>query len=75
MDRTILTSMFTGGLAGVLFGCFLLTVFVDMVAGVSTGLVLALFFHLRQRRKKPPRKGGSKTAHDEEKSVEELFKK
>ena len=42
----------------ILIGCFLPTVFIDMVAGVTTGMVLAGLFHARRTM--------SKTAQEEE---------
>jgi SulP family sulfate permease len=49
----------------ILLGCFIPTVLIDMVAGVTTGMVLAGLFLAGKTRK-----GGlAKAAHDEEKSL------
>ncbi|MBI3440399.1 MAG: C4-dicarboxylic acid transporter DauA [Proteobacteria bacterium] len=57
----------------VLVGCFLPTVFVDMVAGVSTGVGLAIFFHLMNKAKLP-RRDVKKMARDEKNILKETLK-
>jgi len=49
----------------VLIGCFIPTVLIDMVAGVTTGMVLAGFFLAKKFRKS----GIAKAAHEEEKDL------
>ncbi len=53
----------------VLIGCFLPTVLIDMVAGVTTGMALTGIFFYKNRKNQI-----SKIAHEEEKSLKELLK-